>query len=181
MVWKKKKPEGVITFIGKDLSLAETWLIFFWREHSAQSIFLLRKVREHRSKESHFSRFNIYALVWYLFVSFWLTSLHMTHSRSIQLVQFSSSVVSDSDPTNRTQHARSPCPSPTPRVHPNPCLLSQWCHPTISSSVVPFSSHLQSFPASGTFLVSQFFASDSQSIGVSASALILPMNYIFTG
>ena len=92
----KKKPEGVITFIGKDLSLAETWLIFFWREHSAQSIFLLRKVREHRSKESHFSRFNIYAVVRYLFVSFWLTSLHMTHSRSIQLVQFSSSVVSDS-------------------------------------------------------------------------------------
>ena len=86
----------MITFIGKDLSLAETWLIFIWWEHSAQSIFLLRKVREHRSKESHFSRFDIYAVLQYLLVSFWLTSLHMTHSRSIQLVQFSSSVVSDS-------------------------------------------------------------------------------------
>lgn len=75
---EKKKPQGVIIFIGKDLSLAETWLIFIWWEHSAQSIFLLRKLREHRSKESHFSRFHIYALVRYLFVSFWLTSLRMT-------------------------------------------------------------------------------------------------------
>ena len=74
------------------------------------------------------------------------------------------------------QHTRPPCPSPTPRVHPNPCPLSQWCHPTISSSFVPFSSCLQSFPASGSFLMSQFFASGGQSIAASASAWVLPMN-----
>ena len=73
------------------------------------------------------------------------------------------------------QHTRPPCPSPTPRVHPNPCPLSQWCHPTISSSVVPFSCP-QSFPASGSFQMSQFFASGGQSIGVSASTSVLPMN-----
>ena len=74
------------------------------------------------------------------------------------------------------QHARPPCPSPTPRVHPNPCPLSRWCHPTISSSVVPYSSRLESFPASGSFQMSQLFTSGGQSIGVSASTLVLPMN-----
>ena len=74
------------------------------------------------------------------------------------------------------QHTRPPCPSPTPRVYSNPCPLSRWCHSTISSSVIPFSSHLQSFPASGSFPMSQFFASGGQSIGVSASASVLPMN-----
>ena len=74
------------------------------------------------------------------------------------------------------QHARFPCPSPTPRIYPNSCPLSQWCDPTISSSVVLFSSRLQSFLASGSFPVSQFFASGGQSIGVSASASVLPMN-----
>ena len=67
------------------------------------------------------------------------------------------------------QHARTPCPSPTPRVYPNSCPLSQWCHPIISSSVIPISSHLQSFPASGSFQISQLFTSGGQSIGVSAS------------
>ena len=71
---------------------------------------------------------------------------------------------------------RPPCPSPTPRVYSNSCLLSQWCHPTISSSVIPLSSCPQSFPASGSFQMSQFFTSGSQSIGVSASASVLPMN-----
>ena len=74
------------------------------------------------------------------------------------------------------QHARPPCPSPTPRVYPNSRPSSWWCHPTISSSVVPFSSHLQSFPSSGSFLMSELFASGGQSIGVSASTAILPMN-----
>ena len=74
------------------------------------------------------------------------------------------------------QHTRPPCPSPTPRVYSNSCPLSQWCHPPISSSVIPFSSHLQSFPASGSFPMSQFFASSAQSIEVSASASVLPMN-----
>ena len=78
--------------------------------------------------------------------------------------------------THELQHARPPCPSPTPGVHPNPCPLSWWCHPTISSSVIPFSSCLQSFPGSGSFQMSQLFASGGQSIGVSASTSVLPMN-----
>ena len=89
------------------------------------------------------------------------------------------SLVTQSCPTlrpHKLQHARPPCPSPTPGVHPNTCPLSQWCHPTTSSSVVPFSSSLQSFSASGSFPVSQFFASGGQRIGVSASASVLPMN-----
>ena len=74
------------------------------------------------------------------------------------------------------QHTRPPCPSPTPGACSNPCLSNWWCHPTISSSVVPFSSSLQSFPASGSFPMSQFLAWGSQSIGVTASASVLPMN-----
>ena len=74
------------------------------------------------------------------------------------------------------QYARLPCPSPTPRVYSNPCLSSWWCHPTISWSVVPFSSRLQSFPASGPFPKSQFFTSGGQNIGVSASTSVLPMS-----
>ena len=91
-------------------------------------------------------------------------------------VQFSRSVVSNSLRPHGLQHARPPCPSPTPGVYSNSCLLSQWCHPTISSSVIPSFSCLQSFPASGSFAVSQFFTSGGQSIGASASASVLPMN-----
>ena len=97
-------------------------------------------------------------------------------SAQFSSVQFSHSVVSDSLRSHEPQHARSPCPSLTPGVHTNPCPLSQWCHPTISSSVVPFSSRLQSFPASESFPMSQLFASGGQSIGASASASVLPMN-----
>ena len=91
-------------------------------------------------------------------------------------VQFSPPVVSDFLRPHGPQHARPPCPSPTSGVYSNSCPLSRWCHPTISSSAVPFSSHLQSFPAWGSFQVSQFFASGGQSIGVSASASVVPMN-----
>ena len=84
--------------------------------------------------------------------------------------------MSDSLWPHGLQHARPPCPSPTPRVYPNSCPLSRWCHLTISSSVVPFSSHLQSFPASGSFQMSQNFTSGGQSIGVSASTSVLPVN-----
>ena len=84
--------------------------------------------------------------------------------------------MSDSLWPHRLQHVRPPCPSPTPGVYSNLCSLSQWCHPTISSSVVPFSSCLQSFPTSVSFQMSQFFASGSQSIRVSASTLVLPVN-----
>ena len=90
--------------------------------------------------------------------------------------KWSCSVVSDSLWPHGLQHTRPPCPSPTPRVYSNSCPLSRWCHPTISSSVVPFSSHFQSFPASGSFPMSQFFESGGQSIGVSASTSVLPMN-----
>ena len=88
---------------------------------------------------------------------------HLTFSS----VQFSCSVVSDSLWPHELQHARPCCPSPTSRVHPNPCPLSWWCHPTISSSVIPFSSCPQSFPASRSFQMRQLFASGGQSIGVS--------------
>ena len=91
-------------------------------------------------------------------------------------VQFSCSVVSDSLQPHEPQHARPPCPPPTPRVHPNSCPLSRWCHPTISSSVVPFSFCPQRFPTSGSFQMSQFFASGGQNIGVAASTSVLPMN-----
>ena len=91
-------------------------------------------------------------------------------------VQFSHSVMSDSLRSHGLQCARPPCPSPIPRVNSNSCPLSRWCHPTISSSVVPFSSCLQSLPVSGSFPMSQLFASGSQSTGASASASVLQMN-----
>ena len=92
------------------------------------------------------------------------------------LAQFSCLAVSDSLRPHRLQHTRLPFPSPTPRVYSDSCPLSQWCHPTISSSVAPFSSSLQSFLTSGTFPMSQLSASGGQSIGVSASASVLPIN-----
>ena len=94
----------------------------------------------------------------------------------ISSVQFSHSFMSDSLWPHEPEHARPPCPSPIPRVYPNSCPLSPWCHLTISSSVIPFSSCPQSFPASGSFPMSQLFAWGGQSIGVSASASVLPMN-----
>ena len=92
----------------------------------------------------------------------------------LSVSSFSLSVVSNYLWSHGLQHARSPCPSPTTGACSNSCPLSWWCHPTISSSVVPFSSCLQSFPASGSFPMSQFFASGGQSIGVSASISVLP-------
>ena len=94
----------------------------------------------------------------------------------ISSVQFSHSVMSDSLQSHELQHARLPSPSPTPSTCSNSCPLSRWCHPIIPSSVIPFSSCLQSFPALGSFPMSQFFTSGDQSIGVSALASVLPMN-----
>ena len=112
--------------------------------------------------------------------SFVIGFFHNMLSRAIYViecsVQFSCSVVSDSLRPYEPQHARPPCSSPTPRVHTNSCPSSRWCYPTISSSVVSFSSCPQSLPASGSFPMSQLFASDSQSIGVSASTSVLPVN-----
>ena len=96
--------------------------------------------------------------------------------KDISSVKYSSSVMSDSLQPHGLQHARFPCPSPTSGPYSNSCPLSWWCHPSISSSVVLFSSCLQSFPASGSFPTSQFFASGGQRFGVSASASVLPMN-----
>ena len=107
-------------------------------------------------------------------VSYWYSIDKLTdHTFSHQ---FSCSVISDYLWPHGLQHARLPCPSPIPKAYSNSCPLSQWCHPTILSSVIPFSSCLQSFPASGSFPMSQLFASGGQSIGVSALASVLPMN-----
>ena len=103
----------------------------------------------------------------------WPRLFHGSYTTS---VQFSHSVLSDSLRHHEPQHTRPPCPSATPGVHSHSCPLSRWCHPAISSSVVPFSSCLRSFPASGSSLMSQFFASGGQSIGVSASVSVPPMN-----
>ena len=96
---------------------------------------------------------------------------HASQPKYQNIIQFSS--VTQSCPPNELQHTRPPCPSPTPGVPPNPCLSSRWCHPTISSSAVPFSSCPQSFQS---FTVSQFFTLGGPSIGVSASTSVLPMN-----
>ena len=101
----------------------------------------------------------------------WIFSIY-----GMQSVQFICSVVSGSLRPHEPQHGRSPCPSPTPGVYPNLCPSSWWCHPTIPSSAVPFSSRRQSFPASGSFQMIQLFTSGGQSIWVSASTSVLPMN-----
>ena len=103
-------------------------------------------------------------------------NIQNAHKQVNVSVHFSHSVVSDSLWPQGLQHAKLPCPSPTPRACSNSCPLSQWCHLTISSSLVPFSPHLQSSPASGTFPMSHFFPTGGQSIGVSDSASVLPMN-----
>ena len=96
--------------------------------------------------------------------------------KAFSSVQFSRSVMSNSLQPHGLQYARLPCPSPAPRVDSNSCPLRQWCHPTTSSSVIPFSSCPQSCPATGSFLMSQFFASGDQNTGLSASSSVLPMN-----
>ena len=105
-----------------------------------------------------------------------LKFLELKRSLCFSSVQFSRSVVSDSLWPHEPQHARPSYPSPVSKVHPNPCPFSRWCHPTISSSVIPFFSSLQFFPASGSFPLSQFFTWGGQSIGVSAVAAFLPVN-----
>ena len=110
-----------------------------------------------------------------------MTQLWIVHVVTITLntecsVQLSRSVMFDSMRLHDLQHTTLPCPSPTPRAYSNSCPSCRWFHPTISSSVVPFSSHLQSLLLSGSFLIGQFIASGGQSIGVSASASVLPMN-----
>ena len=106
----------------------------------------------------------------------WHYNLFFKEGHFWDWVQFSHSVVSDSLWPHEPQHTRPLCPSPIPGVYPNPCPLTWWCHPIVSSSVIPFFSGSQSFPASGSFQLSQLFASAGQSIGVWASSSVLPMN-----
>ena len=118
------------------------------------------------------------ALRWVYLIQPLSAGIHFLYCKHIQfsLVQLSHSVMSDSLRPHGQQHARPPCPSPTPGVYPNSCPLSWWCHPTTSSCVIPFSSCSQSFSASGFSPLTQFFASGDQSIGVSASTSVLSMN-----
>ena len=119
--------------------------------------------------------------LWSLIILLWswaafFSKTHLDSGHYFSLVWCSHSVVSDSLWPNGLQHTRPPCPSPTPGAYSKSCPSSQWFHPTISSSVITFSSRLQSFPASRSFSVSQLFASGGLCIGVSASASVLPMN-----
>ena len=128
----------------------------------------------HLNLKKYIFNFNWRIIALQYCVGFCQTTVWISHRFSS--VQFSSSVVSDSLQPHESQRARPPCPSPTPRDYSNSYPLSRWCHPAISSSVVPFSSCPQSLPASGSFPMSQLFASGGQSIGVAASATVLPMN-----
>ena len=116
-----------------------------------------------------YTDFQSHNIVYINYMQFSVSALHL-------VAQFSLSVVFDSLWPHELQHARPPCPSPATGVHSNSCPSSRWCHPAISSSVIPFSSCPQSFPASGSFQMSQLFTSGSQSIGVSASTSVLPVN-----
>ena len=120
----------------------------------------------------------VYCKILSIFSVLYSTTLMFIHPINIQFssVQSSHSVVSDSLWSHELQHTRPPCSSPTPGAYPNSCSWSLWCHPIISSSVLPFSSCAQSFPASESFQMSQLFTSGSQSNGVSASTSVLPMN-----
>ena len=139
------------------------WYVHWWKwPLKSPSIIMLLSV-------SLFMTINIF-LIYKVF------ALYIEASMLGASVQFSHSVMSNSLQPHELQHITLPCPSPTPRVYSNSYPLSRWCHPTISSSVVPFFSHVQSFPASKSFQMSQFFTSGGQSIGVSASASVLAMS-----
>ena len=125
---------------------------------------------------SLYKHVNFCILQFYLCYTVVITITHIYCRINILHGHFSHSVMSDSLRAHELQHARPPCPSATARVYPNPCSLRRWCHPTISSSVIPFSSCPQSLPASGSFQIRQLFASGVQSIGVSASTSVLSMN-----
>ena len=138
--------------------------------------FLLRNILDNANNSFSFTSLFICLLCFcFLNPQFGFNGNELTPLSSLlSSIQFSRSVMSDSLQSHELQHARLPCPSPTPRACSNSCPLSWWCHPTISSSVIPFSSCLQSFPASGSFPMSRFFTSGGQSIGTSAP--VLPMN-----
>ena len=126
-----------------------------------------------REMGESFRREVMYVYLWLIHVEVWQKA-----TKFCKAITFQFSSVTQSCLTlqlHGLQHARLPCPSPTPGAHSNSCPLSRWCHPTISSSVIPFSSHLQFFPALGSFLMNWLFASGGQSIGASASTSVVPM------
>ena len=143
---------------------------------------VLLQLEKQRNKRSKFSEnkiqvpLNFKKVIWpqsyrqhkHRYKGIFITVFIILNDKNMK-TQFSHSVMSNSLWPHELQHARPPCPSPTPGVHPNPCPLSQWCHPTISSSVIPFSSCPQSFPVSGSFQMSQLFTSGSQSISFNIS------------
>ena len=146
-------------------------LLRLWSFICVNDIHLIIPVNMHLSTQRHCESMVISTLATYFQPSTWF--IWYLHG---QFSQFSCSVMSDSLHTHGLQHARLPCPSTNPGAYSNSCPLSQWCHPTLPSSVVPFSSCLQSFPASRSFPMSQLFASGGQSIGASSSTLVLSMN-----
>ena len=164
----------VITFLPRSKGLVISWL----QSASAVTLEPPKIKSDTVSTVSPFISHEVMGPDAMIFV-FWMLSFKPTFSlSSFTFIKrlFSCSVASISLQPHGLQHSRLPCPSPTPGVYSNSCSSSWWCHPTISSSVIPFSSRLQSFPASGSFPMSQFFASGGQNIGVSASASVLPIN-----
>ena len=166
-------------------SQCRPWLVLNWRKKWQPTILAWRILRTEEPGGLQYMRSQRVRHEWatntFIFTLVlnrlpWRFSGKMNRSYIHISVQFSCSAVSDSLRLHGLQHARPPCPSPTPRVYSHSCPLSWWYHPTISSSVVPFSSHLQSFQVSGSFQMSQLFTSGGQSIGVSASTSFFPMN-----
>ena len=139
---------------------------------------LFRKVPNYFPRVTHLYGNELYIgfPLAHLLTYVWNNTLFVFNKYQFSSVQFSCSVVSDSLQLHESQHTRPPCPSPTPGIYPNSCPSSRWCHPASSSSVIPFSSSPQSLPASESFQMSQLFAWGGQSIGVSASASVLPRN-----
>ena len=149
------------------LPLSDTYCLYIFSHSIGFLSFVMQK---------HFILIHIHQFFCFCYLCKLFLDFIYKKKKIIRLVQFSCSVVSNSLRPHGLQHARPHCPSPTPGVYSNSCPSSQWCHPTISSSVVPFSSCLQSFQASGSFQMSQLFASGGQSIEVSASTSVLAVN-----
>ena len=164
--------------------IGSVWLVYcFCWQLSVPAAFVEKAVFPLLNYFCIFIKTQLSMFIWFFFCSLWSADLcvplpvpHSLDYCQFSSVQSSRSVVSISLRPHEPQHARPPCPSPTPGVHPKPCALCRWCHPTISSSVVPFSSCPQSFPASGSFQMSRLFTSGGQSIGISASTSVLPVN-----
>ena len=173
----RASPDGIMLQLSQADEYLSSFLKFPEKEASKFPTTIHSRVYQIRLKKKFHLMFNLKHLLCDLShcISASICSENRNWWLPLVLNQFSS-VMSDSLQTHGLQHARPPCPPPTPGVYSNSCPLSRWCHATISSSVIPFSSRLQSFPASGSFQMSQFFSSGGQSIGVSASASVLPMN-----